>query len=87
MKHGFYVLVVRQVALDNVPLKMALVLKNLACSEVRNDQKYLNKMIDCVGERIWNVYKATKWPVLYCKCIGKINGSENAVFGVLPIDN
>ena len=50
----FCVLVVRQVAPDNVPLR------NGSISYIKKDKKYPNKMIDCSGERFWNFIQGLK---------------------------
>ena len=58
MKYDSYVPVVRQVALNNVPLKnghvvLKTLVKNPCSSIVKNDQQYPNKMIVCSGGRCW----------------------------------
>ena len=71
MKHDFHVLVVRQVALDNVPRRNGHSSQNFSEEPmfiffiVKNDQKCPNETIDCKGGEFGILYKASKWPVLY----------------------
>ena len=64
MKYDFYVQVVWQVALDNVPLRNGHSSQNLSVhimfSIVKNDQKYPNKMIVYSGGRFWNFLQGLK---------------------------
>ena len=55
MKSDFYVPVVRQVSLDNAPLRNGNSSQNLT-----NDQKYPHKMIVCSGGRFWNFLQGFK---------------------------
>ena len=76
MKHDFYVPVVRQMALDKVPLRSGSSSQNFGkepmfiFSIVRYDQRRPNKMI-VVLDDFGISYEASKWPVSYDKCIRK----------------
>ena len=60
MKHDFYVPVVQQVALNNVPLRNGPSSQNFGEEPmfnffyIKSDQKCPNKMIACSGGRFWN---------------------------------
>ena len=80
LKHVFIVPIVRQVALDNVPLRngpevLKSFVKDLSSYyfTVRIDHDYPNKMIDFTVTGIWNLYISPKsgHAVLYDKCIRK----------------
>ena len=67
MKHDIYVPAVRQLALDNVPLRNGPNSDNFGeermfifFSIVKNDQKCPNKMIVCRSRRFWNIIQGLK---------------------------
>ena len=79
MKHDFYVPVVRQMALDNVPLRNGhssqnvseepmFILFSLAEMMKNMPMKWLFVVVADFGI----LYKASKLPVTYDKCIGKL---------------
>ena len=76
MKHVFIVPIVRQVALDNVPLRNGPSSQKFSEGPmfiyytVKIDHNYSNKMILLI-EDYGILYKPPKWPVLYDRCIGK----------------
>ena len=66
MRQVFDVPVVRQLALDSVPLRNSTSSKNFYEEPmfiffiVKKDQNYPNKMIDCNGRTFWNCIQGLK---------------------------
>ena len=75
MKFDLYVPVVQQVALDNMPLRNGHISQNFS-EEPMFIFFLFRKLIKSVPIKwlfvvVGIFYKASKWPVLYDKCIGK----------------
>ena len=84
MKQEFYVPIVRQVALDNVPLrngpssqKFSEETMFIFFSMVKMIESIPIKYLLVVVEDLGILYKALKWPVLYDKCTGKLKSVCN----------